>query len=91
MNCAGQFRYLFDYMKLCEPIIHNILEAEVLNAYKIVVETKEAIDNIIQISNSVLEKCNRITAQLESQSGNVCEVEVGLPLLPLGGVHLIRY
>jgi len=76
LNCAGQFRYLFDYIKLCKPIIHNFQEAEVLNAYKIVVEIKEAIDNIIKISNSVLEKCNDVTAQLESQSGNVSEVEV---------------
>eukprot|EP00102_Acyrthosiphon_pisum_P019681 XP_016656891.1 PREDICTED: uncharacterized protein LOC107882686 [Acyrthosiphon pisum] len=76
LNCAGQFKYLFDYIKLCKPIIHNFQEAEVLNTYKIVVEIKEAIDNIIKISNSVLEKCNDVTAQLESQSGNLSEVEV---------------
>ncbi|XP_060845279.1 zinc finger MYM-type protein 1-like [Rhopalosiphum padi] len=76
LNCAGQFRYLFDYIKLCKPIIHNFQESEVLNAYKIVVEIKEAIDNIIKISNSVLEKCNDVTTQLESQSGNASEVEV---------------
>ncbi|KAL5246043.1 hypothetical protein ACI65C_013451 [Semiaphis heraclei] len=76
LNCAGQFRYLFDYIKLCKPIIHNFQETEVLNAYKIVVEIKEAIDNIIKISNSVLEKCYDVTTQLESQSGNASEVEV---------------
>lgn len=72
----GQFRYLFDYMKLCKPIIHNFQEAEVLNAHKIVVEVKEALDNIITISNSVLDKCNEVTAQLENQFGNVSEVNV---------------
>lgn len=76
MSCAGQFRYLFDYIKLCKPIIHNFQEAEVLNAHKIVVEIKEVIDNIIKISNFVTEKCNEVTAQLESQSGNVSEAEV---------------
>jgi len=76
LNCAGQFRYLFDYIKLCKPIIHNFQESEVLNAYKIVVEIKEAKDNIIKISNSVLEKCNDVTTQLESQFGNASEVEV---------------
>lgn len=63
-------------MKLCKPIIHNFQEAEVLNAHKIVIEVKVAIDNIIQISNSVLDKCNKVKAQLENQSGNVSEVNM---------------
>eukprot|EP00102_Acyrthosiphon_pisum_P018532 XP_016655742.1 PREDICTED: zinc finger MYM-type protein 1-like [Acyrthosiphon pisum] len=28
LNCAGKFKYLFDYIKLCKPIIHNFQEAE---------------------------------------------------------------
>uniref|UniRef100_A0A2S2QWJ3 Uncharacterized protein n=1 Tax=Sipha flava TaxID=143950 RepID=A0A2S2QWJ3_9HEMI len=55
---------------------HNFQQAEVLNAYKIVVKVKEAIDNIMKISNSVLDTCNEVTALLENQSGIVSEVNV---------------
>lgn len=75
LSCIGQFRYLFDYMKLCKPIINNFQETEILNAYKIV-EVKEAVDYIMKISNSVLDTCNEVTSQLENHSGNVFEVNL---------------
>lgn len=40
LGCAGQFKHLIDYKKICKPITQQLHETEVVKNYKYVIKGK---------------------------------------------------
>lgn len=75
-DCAGQFKYLIDYIEMCKPIIQQLQEAEVINNYKFIVEIKDAMDHILKTSSSIIDKCNGLMTQMDIVSNSISEKSI---------------